>query len=217
MKEIWDHIYGNNNQLNKHPYTTVVSFLMGIKNKNPDKKFKILEVGCGAGNNILFAQKEGFETYGIDISEHAIKFAKNAFEKEGLPHNLFVQSFPDLNFDDNYFDIVIDRAATSSVDYNLKLKLFKQINRVLKKDGVFYFETYSDKSDFNGELVSKNYYKLNEGQFSNLGYLSFYSKNDIIDLMNKEMNLISLEENVSTSIIGDNYNYALFYGKCIKK
>jgi len=37
---------------------------------------KLLDVGCGTGFLLLAAFKRGLKTYGIDISEEAIKIAK---------------------------------------------------------------------------------------------------------------------------------------------
>ncbi len=34
---------------------------------------KVLDVGCGAGNHVLYLQKKGFETTGLDASKGAIK------------------------------------------------------------------------------------------------------------------------------------------------
>ena len=38
-------------------------------------------MGCGAGNNLLFAANNGFDCYGIDASEKAIELAKSFFDE----------------------------------------------------------------------------------------------------------------------------------------
>ena len=44
----------------------------------------ILEIGCGSGSNIKYLASLGYNVYGIDISETAVKYAKNSFIKDNL-------------------------------------------------------------------------------------------------------------------------------------
>src|SRR6478752_606793 len=110
---IWEkEIYGKGNHFNKYPFDNVVSFIYG--NYPKDKKretIKILEVGCGAGNNLWFASREGFNVTGIDGSTSAIDFAKERFLQEGLQGNFMVGDFTKLTFEDCEFDLLIDRGS----------------------------------------------------------------------------------------------------------
>lgn len=60
------------------------------KNKSPREnlpswqKVKVLDVGCGVGALSLYLAKQGAQVTGIDISERAIKIAREAAEQTGL-------------------------------------------------------------------------------------------------------------------------------------
>lgn len=71
-----------------------------IKNKN----IKLLEIGCGRGYFLNMAFKEGVNSFGIDINQKAIDFAKKNF---GLT-NVFSETLDDFleKRDEKDFDIV---------------------------------------------------------------------------------------------------------------
>jgi SAM-dependent methyltransferase len=62
---------------------------------------KLLDVGCGRGYFLKTAQQHGFQVFGVDASERAVEYAKNAF---GL--NATVQKLDDLRDASTTFDLV---------------------------------------------------------------------------------------------------------------
>ena len=88
---VWDEIYGSGQQLNRYPFSSVVTFLFRNRPRDKDRAAtRILEVGCGAGNNLWFAAREGFDVSGIDASEPVIDHARKWFDAEGLNADLRV-------------------------------------------------------------------------------------------------------------------------------
>jgi len=64
---------------------------------------KILEVGCGSGNNLLLLESLGYDNlYGIDIQNYAVGLARDRLSCS----NIFEGDCCDLPFKDNYFDCV---------------------------------------------------------------------------------------------------------------
>jgi len=62
---------------------------------------KLLDVGCAYGHFLRKAEKY-FETYGTDISKHAINTAKTTAPET----RFFIQDAEKLNFDDDFFNII---------------------------------------------------------------------------------------------------------------
>ncbi len=69
---------------------------------------RVLDVGCGTGENALYLTSLGFEVWGIDVALSAINKAKEKAKKRGLTVNFLV--FDALKFQllQTKFDTVID-------------------------------------------------------------------------------------------------------------
>jgi ubiquinone/menaquinone biosynthesis C-methylase UbiE len=98
---------------------------------------KLLDVGCGAGVHIQHYLKKEAKCSGIDISETLIKLARKRCPEVDFE----VGSMLKLPYKDNSFDVVTMSLALHYVD-NIKTVL-EEVNRVLKKGGLFYYSTDS--------------------------------------------------------------------------
>lgn len=95
---------------------------------------KVLDLGCGYGWYTDYFSSIGAEAYGIDGSQEMIKLAK-----ERYPESTFI--IADINegipFPDASFDMVFCNQVLMDIE-NVE-PLFYEVNRILKKDGIFYF------------------------------------------------------------------------------
>lgn len=114
---IWDEkVYKLNKQNNKYPYTSIVSNVHNYCNNFVNKK--CLDIGCGCGNNLFFLNNVGFNTYGIDISPTAIKKCENNLNDINKKSELYVGSSENLPYENNFFDLIIDRASITHNAHN---------------------------------------------------------------------------------------------------
>ena len=102
-----------------------------------NKKFRLLEVGCGPGYFLRLAEKKysNGELYGIDINRKLIEYAKKQTQKI----KLFVYKGAKLNFPDNYFETVCSLQVIehmSNPEYFLA-----EAFRVLKNKGFLILAT----------------------------------------------------------------------------
>jgi len=118
---------------------------------------KVLDLGCGTGRDCFvlsyFVGSQG-DVVGVDMTQEQLDIANKyipvQMEKFGLknPNVRFVRGYIEdlksIDIPDNYFDIVISNCVVNlSPD---KESVFKEVYRVLKKGGEFFFsDVYADR------------------------------------------------------------------------
>ena len=103
------------------------AYLEGIKKFK--RSGKLLDVGCATGIFMVEAQKDGFEVYGIDVSDYAVKIAKKRFGKCVKRQSVEKAAYTKKKFDViTMFDViehlsdpkkVLDRLAMTLADDGL--------------------------------------------------------------------------------------------------
>jgi ubiquinone/menaquinone biosynthesis C-methylase UbiE len=122
----------------------------------------ILEIGCGGAQCGIAMAKQGAKVIGIDISEQQLEFAKKLAEKNKVKINFYQGDIRDLRqIKSNSQDIVFSAFALHYVDD--LLKCFKEVNRVLKKNGLFVFSLdhpFSRTVDSKTLKLKQSYFKM---------------------------------------------------------
>jgi len=198
----WDEIYDNGKQLNEFPFTDLVSFYYNEFRGN-SSKLNILEVGCGAGNNLGFLAKLGHNVYGVDGSEKAIEFAKKKFCENNISGNFIVNEFTKLPYDKNYFDLIINRAAICHTDITNASIALQECNRVIKNTGIFYSTFFTNFNTFKANKIDFGFYDSFQEGFHNIGALKFYNIFEVTKLFEKNnFNNTNLYLNEKIDMIG---------------
>lgn len=127
---------------------------------NVKKGEKVLDMGCGRGELVYLSAKNGAESYGIDYSKDGIELAqklKKTKPKEIQKRmNFLVMDAKELTFSDSFFSTIILTDVVEHL-YPEELDLvFKEIKRVLKKNGKVVIHTAPNKwfNDFGYRFYS---------------------------------------------------------------
>jgi SAM-dependent methyltransferase len=108
---------------------------------------QVLEVGCGAGTDLVRFARGGALCHGVDLAESAIALARRNFEIQGLTADLRVANGEALPFADGLFDLVY---AHGVVQYTANdRRLVAECRRVLKPGGQAVFQVYNRRSWLN--------------------------------------------------------------------
>ena len=103
----------------------------GIKGK------KVLDLGCGTGIYTKIMKRYGAEVSGLDISQKMLDIAKREVKgvefRQGSAYN--------LPYRRGTFDVVLSALVIEHLTNTGKV--LKEVNKVLKKDGVFIFSLHN--------------------------------------------------------------------------
>ncbi len=197
-------IYSQGRCLNKQPYDIVVQFVFRHFPRNRARHtVRILEIGCGAGNNLLFAAAEGFQVTGLDGSRSAVEHARRRFAQSGLQAELHVGDFTQLPFADESFDLAIDRGALVCTSLGSGRRAAAEVRRVLKPGGKFLFNPYSaaHTSASSGTPVDDGLViDIDRGSLVSCGQLCFYRRADVDAVAADGWNVLQLEHMQATDL-----------------
>lgn len=94
---------------------------------------RVLDIGCGAGVLLDLARKEGWDTYGVEVSKVHCQYATNIGIK------MTNSTIADAGFPDGYFDIVSMIQVLEHVMDPVKDCI--EAKRILKDDGILVIDT----------------------------------------------------------------------------
>jgi ubiquinone/menaquinone biosynthesis C-methylase UbiE len=104
----------------------------------------VLDVGCGAGVEVVRFARAGARTTGVDIAASAIALARQNLAQQGLEARLEVADGEHLPFPDASFDLVF---AHGVVQYTGDDRaMVREIHRVLRPGGLAVFQAYNRNS-----------------------------------------------------------------------
>lgn len=122
------------------------------------RQYKILDIGCGTGKSTepLTEIFKNAEIIGCDPDKAMLAEARRRAEKLKLPIEYIEARAEKLPFADNYFDAVI--AGTALHWFGTK-KAVKEINRVLKRGGLFYvfWRFFKENGSINWLKIRRKY------------------------------------------------------------
>jgi ubiquinone/menaquinone biosynthesis C-methylase UbiE/predicted nucleic-acid-binding Zn-ribbon protein len=99
-----------------------------------NEKGKMLDVGCGLGRFIKFAQDNGWQVFGQEFSDESVKSIQNKYKL-----NVQTGDLRDLNFPKDYFEVVI---MLNVIEHLADpFEYLDEIYRILKKKGIIYLST----------------------------------------------------------------------------
>lgn len=114
------------------------------------KRAKILELGCGEGNDSIYFAEQDHEITATDFSDIVITQNKKRYTNPNLQFTEQNISQP-LNYPDDSFDVVYARLSLHYFPDDVTQKIFKEIKRVLKPGGVLHFMCKSTSDGIYGQ------------------------------------------------------------------
>ena len=150
----------------------------------------MLDIGCGPGLFLHEAKKRGWDVQGVDLSGWARKYAGQNFGIEVFQGTLQDARFPDRSFDVVVMNDVIEHLEDPK-------SVLREIQRVLKNDGILYIST-PDIESFLSRLLSAKWWGINK-------YHLFYFSRKTLEQMFREAGLKSVRYSSYPRVFSWNY------------
>ena len=107
-----------------------------------EKGSKILDIGCAKGFLVHEFNKLGMDSYGIDISQYAMKCSDDKIKKK-----LSICNAKKIHFQDNFFDLVVSFNTIHNLPLDSCFKAILEINRIAKKHRFIQVDAYSNHQE----------------------------------------------------------------------
>lgn len=187
-KENWQHIYDRGEQLNQYPFDFIVSQFFKLKSQSRAKQFKVLDLGCGAGNHAIFCAENGAHVHAVDFSKSALNTLNQRAKDKGLASQITTEQvdFEDFSINESGFDLIIDRLSVSHTSGVFAKEVFKRAATHLKNDGhllsVLFSSGHSDKNYGRKDPSKEIWTDFSGGIFEGLLAANFYDQDDVMRL-----------------------------------
>lgn len=126
-----------------------LSFL--LKYVSVEKNKKLLDIGTANGYFLEVASNLGFDVYGIEPGKYFYEEALKRF-----PERIFCGKLEDSNYKDEEFDIITMIDVIEHI--SLIHPFFKEVGRILKKNGIIFIQTPNSNS-WTRLLLGKNWFQ----------------------------------------------------------
>lgn len=152
---------------------------------------RVLDAGCGQGqDSFLFAEK-GYDTVGIDFAETGLSIARKKtptalqgkvkFEHADLSKKL---AYPDASF-----DVVYSHMASHYFDTSGTKKLFEEFKRVLKPGGklIMLVNSVHDSEYGTGKKIENDYFEIGDmkKRFFSKDSMQNFASGFVVDLVDE--------------------------------
>ncbi len=153
-----------------------------------------VDLGCGLGQDTKWLLNKGFDVLSCDISDMALKKLK-----ELLPNSKTMQLDvkEKLPFEDNSIGLINANLSIHYFNMENTIKIFNEIYRVLKPNGLFIGRVNSDKNesyvkDTTKEIEKNFYYDYDR-------YYRLFNKEQF-DILTEKWNIVILNENITVRL-----------------
>lgn len=183
--ETWEKIHATE-EWGKYPSESVIRFVARNYYNKDRKSIKILDFCCGGGANTWYLTREGFDVYAFDGSQSAVRKIKDRLKAEGLSADIKVCDALETNYEDNFFDCIIDNVSICANRKSAIIAMYEEIYRMLKAGGRIFTTVFSQNTTGFGlgiEIEKNTFNHIEQGNLAGRGIIHFYDQKEITEML----------------------------------
>jgi ubiquinone/menaquinone biosynthesis C-methylase UbiE len=108
-------------------------------------KGRVLDIGCGTGENALYLAENGFSVIGVDLSSRAIAAARKKTAERWLDVDFRAGNALSLDLKDSSFENIIDSGLFHTFNDNDRTAYVREMARVLVPKGRYFMLCFNEK------------------------------------------------------------------------
>lgn len=204
---IWEARYADGSAVNRFPFPILIGAAARLVPSECRSAASVLEIGCGAGNNLWALAELGFDVYGTEVAPTAVALAAAALARMRPADGARRVRLSDgltIPFDDATFDLVLERHVLCQNPSSSHRRQIGEIQRVLKPGGAYFGVNLSagHPAFGQGRQVGPGDYESDEGAFAGLGLRHFFEVEELRSLF-ADFTMIDLRLITERPLIGD--------------
>ena len=115
-----------------------------LKYKPPIRKYEVLDIGCGEGQNVVFLAQCGYEVTAFDISDKAINKAKNLSKENNVEVDLFIADINAFKLASK-FDIIISSGVLQYILLDMRNEIMENLMEYTNPNGIHIHNAFIKK------------------------------------------------------------------------
>ena len=165
------------------PNEAMLKVLFGGYSRRPVKPqpgWRVLDVGCGFGNNLVPFADLGCQCHGVEIHDEITVLARDALATRGYKAEFRTGNNRTVPYPDQSFDLVLSiNAIHYEGDEALVLAALREFRRVLRPGGLLFLSTAGQEHDIylRAKPLGKRLYRIQNYDFRD-GQQFFFFDNE---------------------------------------
>lgn len=191
----WNQILRRKEYSPENPDRIVVNLASIFEKRKADR---VLDLGCGTGRHLIYLADLGFEAYGADISETGLKIAKKRLRSRKLEAKIMKCDMKSIPLRDSCFEAVICVRTIYHQKQKEIQKTISEIQRVLKKNGLFLANFHSKRSSKYGKGTKVEEDTFMQENGPEKGVLHHFVDEDELSELFRDFKIVDLETKEKT-------------------
>lgn len=119
--------------------------LAGLVESGRVRRGRAVDLGCGAGREVIYLASQGFDVTGVDISPTAIGMARKAADAAGVEADFLIDDLTNLESISGPFDLILDYGALNDLNPEQRDAFMTQVLPLAADDSQFVLMCFDSK------------------------------------------------------------------------